>query len=70
MTPLALADKMAFLTTGVWDIAWLDTGFGVVSGWYSLRTDLYNPPNEAWAIRSNVTEMVTNDACFHGRHEP
>ena len=59
MTPLALADKMAFLTTGVWDQMWLDTGRAVESGWYSCRTDLYNATNDAWSVAFDVADSIS-----------
>lgn len=64
MMPLAIADKMAFLTIGVWDNAWLDASFGVGVDWRMSRAMLYGNADQSSPLDSALAPTLPE------RHEP
>ena len=66
MIPLALADKMAFLATHVWDDAWIETFYGVGVDWRMSRAILYGNAEQS----SPLDPAMVVPVAFVWRHEP
>lgn len=66
MTPLALADKMAFLATRVWDDAWIETFYGVGVDWRMSRAMLYGNAGQSSPLDSD--ELAKTVFAYTGRH--
>ena len=61
MMPLTLADKMDFLTTGVWDYAWLDASLAVGLDWRMSRAMLYENADQSSPLDSDLFNPFAHD---------